>query len=141
MKRGQGLITEDDLAQYEAKWREPLRRTWRDYEVVSAPPPSSGGLALIQLLKINDYAATLFDGVEHNSTRYVHLVAEIEKRVFADRAEFLGDPDFVDNQIDELLDESYLQSPTPTPSTRISEAVSLSKVPDSCSTTRWTISV
>jgi gamma-glutamyltranspeptidase/glutathione hydrolase len=110
MKRGQGLITEDDLAQYEAKWREPLRRSWRDYEVVSAPPPSSGGLALIQLLKIKDYAAPLFEGVEHNSARYVHLVAEIEKRVFADRAEFLGDPDFVNNQIDELLGEDYLRS-------------------------------
>jgi len=109
MARGGGLITYDDLASYEAKWREPVRASWRGHEVVSAPPPSSGGFALIQLLKMRDFADPLFADVAHNSAQYVHLVAEIEKRVFADRAEFLGDPDFVDNRIDELLDDAYLQ--------------------------------
>jgi len=110
MRRGNGLITLADLARYRAQWREPLRARWRDYEVVSAPPPSSGGFALIQLLKMRDFDQPYFAGVAHNSTQYVHLVAELEKRVFADRAEYLGDPDFVDNRMDELLSDDYLQA-------------------------------
>jgi gamma-glutamyltranspeptidase / glutathione hydrolase len=109
MARGGGLITLQDLANYRAKWREPLKADWRGYRVVSAPPPSSGGFALVQLLKIHDYINHHFEDVEHNSAQYVHLVAEIEKRVFADRAEYLGDPDFVDSRVDELLSEAYLQ--------------------------------
>jgi len=110
MERGNGLITLEDLAAYEAKWREPLSSEWRGYEVVSAPPPSSGGFALIQLLKIKDYTEHYFADVPHNSAQYIHLVAEIEKRVFADRAEYLGDPDFVDNRIDELVSEEYIRA-------------------------------
>lgn len=110
MARGNGLITLPDLADYQAVWREPLEADWRDYRVVSAPLPSSGGFALIQLLKIRDYIAREFDDVAHNSAQYVHLVAEIEKRVFADRAQYLGDPDFVDSRIDELLDDDYIRS-------------------------------
>ena len=110
MERGDGLITHEDLEIYEAKWREPLTAQWRGYEVVSAPPPSSGGFALIQLLQIRDYADHHFEGIAHNSAQYVHLVAEIEKRVFADRAEFLGDPDFVDNRLDELLGDDYIRA-------------------------------
>ena len=109
MARGNGLITMEDLATYEAIWREPLRANWREFEVLSAPLPSSGGLALIQLLKIRDYIDHHFQGVTHNSAQYIHLIAEIEKRVFADRAEFLGDPDFVDSRIDELLDDEYIK--------------------------------
>jgi len=110
MARGNGLITLADLAAYEAKWREPLRADWRGYEVLSAPPPSSGGFALIQLLKIKDYTEHFFADVPHNSAQYIHLVAEIEKRVFADRAEYLGDPDFVDNRMAELTSEDYIRS-------------------------------
>jgi gamma-glutamyltranspeptidase/glutathione hydrolase len=110
MARGNGLITLADLDAYEAKWREPLRGDWRGYEILSAPPPSSGGFALIQLLKIKDYTEHFFADVPHNSAQYIHLVAEIEKRVFADRAEYLGDPDFVDNRIDELLGEDYIRA-------------------------------
>ena len=109
MERGGGLITMEDLAAYEAKWREPIRASWRDYEVVSAPLPSSGGFALVQLLKIRDYIAHHFEGVEHNSAQYVHLVAEIEKRVFADRAEYLGDPDFIEDPTAKLLSEDYIR--------------------------------
>ena len=109
MHRGDGLISKADLSQYTAVWREPLRANWRDFQVLSAPPPSSGGFAVIQLLKIKDYVDDLFQDVTHNSAQYVHLVAEIEKRVFADRAEYLGDPDYVDVPIDELLTEDYLQ--------------------------------
>lgn len=110
MERSDGLITAKDLARYMAVWREPLRANWREYEVLSAPPPSSGGFAIIQLLKIKDYVDHHFQGVAHNSPQYIHLVAEIEKRVFADRAEYLGDPDYVDVPITKLLDEEYIAS-------------------------------
>jgi gamma-glutamyltranspeptidase/glutathione hydrolase len=109
MERGGGLITMADLAAYTAVWREPLRADWRGYEIVSAPLPSSGGFALIQLLKIRDYLSHHFADVPHNSAQYVHLVAEIEKRVFADRGEYLGDPDYVDARLDELLDDEYIE--------------------------------
>ena len=110
MSRSDGLITAEDLDTYEAVWREPLKAGWRDYQIISAPPPSSGGFAVIQLLKMKDYLAHHFDGVPHNSPQYIHLVAEMEKRVFADRAEYLGDPDFIDTQIDRLIDEEYIAS-------------------------------
>ena len=108
MERGDGLITHEDLRTYKALWREPLRADWRGYEVVSAPLPSSGGFAVIQLLKIKDYLNHHFEGLEHNSPQYIHLVAEIEKRVFADRAEYLGDPDYVTTRIDQLMSEEYM---------------------------------
>lgn len=109
MGRGQGLITMQDLANYAAVWREPVQTDWRNFRVISAPLPSSGGLGLIQLLKIHDHVGHYFEGVAHNSSQYVHLVAEIEKRVFADRARFLGDPDFVESRIDELLNDDYIR--------------------------------
>ena len=108
MARSDGLITMEDLAAYEAVWREPLRSNWRDYEILSAPPPSSGGFAVVQLLKMKDYLDHHFDGITHNSPQYIHLVAEMEKRVFADRAEYMGDPDFVDVDMDALLSEDYI---------------------------------
>ncbi len=108
MARSDGLITREDLQNYRAVWREPLRAKWRDYEILSAPPPSSGGFAVIQLLKMKDFLQHHFDGVAHNSPQYIHLVAEMEKRVFADRAEYLGDPDFVDNQIERLIEDDYI---------------------------------
>ena len=108
MKESDGLITMEDLNSYEAIWREPLRSNWRNYEVISAPPPSSGGFAIIQLLKMKDYLDHFFSGLEHNSAQYIHLVAEMEKRVFADRAEYLGDPDFFDVDIEKLISEKYI---------------------------------
>ena len=110
MERGDGLITADDLARYEAVWREPLHASWRDYQIVSAPLPSSGGFAVIQLLKMKDYLAHEFEGLEHNSPQYIHLVAEIEKRVFADRAEYFGDPDAIDVPIERLISDEYIRS-------------------------------
>ena len=110
MARSNGLISAEDLDDYRAIWREPLRADWRDYEIVSAPPPSSGGFAVIQLLKMKDYLKEQFQGLEHNSPQYIHLVAEMEKRVFADRAEYLGDPSFVDINMDKLISEKYIES-------------------------------
>jgi gamma-glutamyltranspeptidase/glutathione hydrolase len=110
MERGDGLIAHEDLASYEAVWREPLRAEWRGLELLSSPPPSSGGFAVVQLLKMKDYLAHEFEGLAHNSPKYIHLIAEIEKRVFADRAEYLGDPDYSDVPMDKLLSETYLQA-------------------------------
>ena len=108
MAKDDGLISLEDLASYEAVWREPLQARWRNYQVLSSPPPSSGGFGVIQLLKMKDALASHFEGVAHNSAQYVHLVAEMEKRVFADRGEYLGDSDFVDIDIETLISDSYV---------------------------------
>ena len=109
MTRSDGLITMEDLANYKAVWRAPLIQTWREYTVVTAAPPSSGGIALVQLLQMRDFADKHFRDVWHNSPQYIHLLAEIEKRVFADRGEYLGDPDFVAVPVAKLIDQNYLQ--------------------------------
>ena len=108
MKKSNGLITMEDLNAYEAVWRKPLRARWRDYEIISSPPPSSGGFAIIPLLKMKDYLQHYFIDLDHNSAQYIHLVAEMEKRVFADRAEYLGDPDFFDIDMETLISEDYI---------------------------------
>jgi gamma-glutamyltranspeptidase/glutathione hydrolase len=109
MARGveKGLITKADLAGYKAVWRAPIQADWRGFKVITAPPPSSGGIALLQLLMMKQDAAPLFKGVALNSPQYVHLVAEMEKRVFADRAEYLGDPDFWKVPVSALIDPAY----------------------------------
>ena len=110
MGRGptKGLISKADLAGYKVAWREPLQGDWRGYRVITAPPPSSGGIALAQMLTMKSDAAGLFKGVDLNSPQYLHLVSEIEKRVFADRAEYLGDPDFVKVPVEALTNPAYL---------------------------------
>ena len=108
MRRGGGLIAAGDLEGYRALWREPLHARWRQFEILGAPPPSSGGFAVIQLLKMKDALASSFAGLPLNSPQYIHLTAEMEKRVFADRAEYLGDPDFVPQRIAELIADDYI---------------------------------
>lgn len=108
MQRGGGLITLQDLANYKAGWREPVITDWHGYQLVTTAPPSSGGIALSQMLGLKQRLAKAFDKVTHNSTRYVHLIAEIEKRVYADRADYLGDPDFTSVPQHQLLDPAYL---------------------------------
>ena len=105
MRRGGGLITEDDLARYEAKERAPIRGTYRGYEIISMPPPSSGGVALVEMLNILEGYDLAAAG--QNSPRYVHLVAEAMRRAFLDRARFLGDPDFVEPPVAHLTDKAY----------------------------------
>jgi gamma-glutamyltranspeptidase / glutathione hydrolase len=127
MARGtpRGIITVADLAAYRARWRAPVQGRFRGHGVITAPPPSSGGIALMQLLSMKALRDDLFEGVAHNSARYVHLMAEISKRVFADRAQYLGDPDFWQVPLARLLDPAYLRRrarelspdrPSPTPS-------------------------
>ena len=108
MAKNDGLITESDLANYKAKWRDPLVANWQDMQVVTAPPPSSGGVGLIQLLSMKQELANDFEGVKVNSSKYIHLMAEIEKRVFADRAEYMGDPDFVTVPVSQLINTHYM---------------------------------
>jgi gamma-glutamyltranspeptidase/glutathione hydrolase len=108
MQRDNGLITKQDLADYKAVWRKPLHVNWRGNTLYTAPLPSSGGVALAQLIGIKEQRADDFKGVELNSARYIHLLAEIEKRVFADRADYLGDPEFSKVPVNELIDEAYL---------------------------------
>ncbi|MBV1907681.1 MAG: gamma-glutamyltransferase [Kangiellaceae bacterium] len=109
MEKTGGIISAKDLESYQAIWREPLKANWRGYQILSSPPPSSGGFGVIQLLKMKDYLANEFKNIPHNSSQYVHLVAEMEKRVFADRAEYLGDPAFVDIDMSELISEAYIK--------------------------------
>ncbi|NUF48540.1 gamma-glutamyltransferase [Gilliamella sp. ESL0250] len=108
MEKNDGLITENDLANYQAKWRDPLVAKWQDMQIVTAPPPSSGGVGLIQLLLMKQDLANEFKDVKVNSPQYIHLLAEIEKRVFADRAEYMGDPDFISVPVTQLIDANYL---------------------------------
>lgn len=106
MKANGGIINKEDLATYEAVEREPLKTTFKDYEIFSMPPPSSGGVALIEMMNLLE-AANISE-VEFNSTAYVHLVAEAMRRAFADRAEFLGDPDFnLDMPISRLTSKEF----------------------------------
>ena len=140
MKQSNGLISAEDLDQYSAIWREPVRANWRGYEVVSAPPPSSGGFAIVQLLKMKDYLAEHFTNVEHNSAQYIHLIAEMEKRVFADRAEYLGDPDFFDIDIKALIDDVYISKRAAEVNTKtISTLKSINPGLESPNTTHYSI--
>lgn len=108
MKQDGGLITADDLVDYKAQWREPMRVDWQGNTLYTAPLPSSGGIALAQLIGIKQQRAADFKGVELNSAKYIHLLAEIEKRVFADRADYLGDPQFSKVPVQELTDAQYI---------------------------------
>jgi gamma-glutamyltranspeptidase/glutathione hydrolase len=106
MRANGGLISEEDLAGYDAVEREPVRGTYRGYEVVSMPPPSSGGVVLIQMLNILE--AYDLTALGHNSAAYLHLLTEAMRRGFADRAEHLGDPDFNEEMPPaHLLDKEY----------------------------------
>jgi gamma-glutamyltranspeptidase/glutathione hydrolase len=105
---GHGLITKQDLIQYKAVWRQPLTADWNGYKIVTAPPPSSGGVGLIQMLKMKADLKQAFDGLELNSAPYIHLIAQIEDRVFADRQQYLGDPDSYKVPVDKLTDDAYL---------------------------------
>ena len=106
--RGHGLITKADLQQYKAVWRQPIQADWKGYRVYTAPPPSSGGIGLVQLLKMKADREADFKDVPLNSPQYIHLIAEIEKRVFADRALYLCDPDFYKVPVALFTYDAYL---------------------------------
>ena len=106
MQRGKGLITRADLKAYKAIWRTPIVDKYKEYNVIGMPPPSSGGVAVLQLLK----STAPFPMAEwgHNSLRSVHLMIEAERRAYADRAAYLGDPDFFSVPVNELINERYI---------------------------------
>lgn len=107
MQRGHGLITHEDLKNYEAIWREPLVGHYKNYKVISMAPPSSGGVLLLQLLKSVEPFPLAAWG--HNRAQSIHLVTEAERRAYADRAFYLGDPDFVTVPVYELTSSMYVE--------------------------------
>ena len=107
MKRGNGIINQEDLLNYSSFWREPVKGTYKEYSIVSIGPPSSGGVALLQLLKMVEPFDIKNSGWQTAET--IHLMAEAERRVYADRSEYLGDPDFYNVPLNNLLNKKYLE--------------------------------
>jgi gamma-glutamyltranspeptidase/glutathione hydrolase len=105
MKRTGGLVSQADLDNYKAKWREPLRGRYRDYDVITMPPPSSGGVALLQMLQMLEPVDLAQAG--YHTPLAVHYITEAERRAYADRATYLGDPDFGNVPTQKLLDVDY----------------------------------
>ena len=107
MKSENGIITHSDLKNYKSIWRKPIIGYYRGHQIISMGPPSSGGIALMQLLQgTANYPIANWG---HNSAKTIHLMTELERRVYADRATYLGDPAFVNIPIEELLDSVYNQ--------------------------------
>jgi gamma-glutamyltranspeptidase/glutathione hydrolase len=106
MKRGGGIITREDLKRYRPVERKPVRGIYRDHEIITMPPPSSGGVAVLQMLGILTGL-----GVEPDApaAERAHLLVEAMRRAFADRARYMGDPDFVKVPVKQLLDETYTE--------------------------------
>lgn len=106
MQENGGYITEEDLTKYEAKWREPITFTYDNLRIISMSPPSSGGICLAQILK----AVEPFDlhKYGHNSVKSIQVITEAERRAYADRSYFLGDPDFVKIPVDTLISTDYI---------------------------------
>ncbi|MDR6759880.1 gamma-glutamyltranspeptidase/glutathione hydrolase [Flavobacterium sp. 2755] len=107
LKKKGGIITLKDLASYEAKWRNPLQFDYKDLKITSMAPPSSGGICLAQILKM--ISPFYLSKMGHNSEQSIQVIVEAERRAYADRSQFLGDPDFVKIPIKGLLSDSYLK--------------------------------
>jgi gamma-glutamyltranspeptidase / glutathione hydrolase len=105
---GGGLITAEDLAAYEVKEREPIHGSYRGYDIISAPPPSSGGVALVEILNILEGFDLAKSGNRSGET--IHLEAEAFRRAFYDRADFMGDPDFARVPVAQLIDKKYAEA-------------------------------
>ena len=103
-----GIITMDDLNSYEAEWRTPIVFKYKDLRIISMSPPSSGGICLAQILKfIEPYPIKSYG---HNSIKTIQVLTEAERRAYADRSFYLGDPDFIDIPVDELISDRYLKN-------------------------------
>jgi gamma-glutamyltranspeptidase/glutathione hydrolase len=105
MQSGGGLITEADLAAYQAAERDAVVGTYRGYDIISMPPPSSGGIAMVEMLNMLEGFDLAAGG--HNGVRHVHLVTESMRRAFRDRAQHVGDPDFVSVPVARLTSKEY----------------------------------
>jgi gamma-glutamyltranspeptidase / glutathione hydrolase len=141
MRTNGGIITEEDLAKYQAKEREPIKGNYRGYEIVSMPPPSSGGVILVEMLNILEG----FDlkAMGHNSALYLHVVTESMRRAYADRAMYLGDPDFNESMpLDQLLDKGYaarLRSTIDLNKASVSDEVNFGSIYESDDTTHFSV--
>ncbi|WP_250432565.1 gamma-glutamyltransferase [Hanstruepera flava] len=101
-----GIITEEDLSRYEAKWRKPITFEYNGLKIISMSPPSSGGICLAQIMTmIEPYKVSEF---EHNSLEYIQVITEAERRAYADRSYYLGDPDFVNIPVESLISQAYV---------------------------------
>ncbi|OXA99395.1 gamma-glutamyltransferase [Flavobacterium oncorhynchi] len=107
IQKNGGIITLKDLASYEAKWRKPLQFNYKELKITSMSPPSSGGICLAQIMKM--IAPYDLSKMGHNSEQAIQVIVEAERRAYADRSQFLGDPDFVKIPVKELLADSYLK--------------------------------
>jgi len=106
MQRSGGIITREDLARYEPKWREPIRATYRGWHIISMPPPSSGGVTLTEMLNVLEGYHPL---PAFGSAQLLHLQIEAMRRAFTDRNRYLGDPDFVAMPIERLTSKAYAE--------------------------------
>jgi len=140
MKKSGGIITHEDLKNYKAIWRTPITTDYRGHKIISMPPPSSGGIALAQILgMVEDYdlSKMKYQGAEH-----IHTVVEAERRAYADRAIHLGDSDFYDVPITGLIDKSYLKSRMDNfdpKKASISDATKAGEIKESLQTTHYSI--
>lgn len=105
MQRGGGLISAKDLSDYRSVWREPIKGTYRGYQIYSMAPPSSGGVLLVQMLNMLEPFDIKASG--YGSAATIHLMVEAQRRAYADRAEYLGDPDFYPVPVAKLIDKAY----------------------------------
>ncbi len=107
LQQNGGIMSMEDLKNYEAKWREPVSFQYDDLKIFAMSPPSSGGIVMGQIMKMID--AFPLEEYGHNSAKMIQVITEAERRAYADRSFYLGDPDFVDIPVDTLLSEDYLQ--------------------------------
>lgn len=105
IQKGGGILTLQDLKDYEVKWRKPLRGTYRGYDIITMPPPSSGGAHILEILNIIENADMAKLGFA--SSKSIHLLTEAMRQAQADRSSFMGDPDFIDLPLDTLLSKEY----------------------------------
>ena len=105
IRKGGGLVTERDLANYQVKEREPLTGTYHDYTIISAPPPSSGGVALIEALNILE--GYNLSRLGDRTPAEMHLIVEAYRRAYMDRGDYLGDPDFSTIPVQQMIDKKY----------------------------------
>jgi gamma-glutamyltranspeptidase/glutathione hydrolase len=118
MQLNGGLITKNDLENYQPVWRTPLKSTYRDTEIITMGPPSSGGAHVIQMLNILE--SHNVSKIEHNSSEYINLLTEIMKYAYADRSKYLGDPDYYEVPVSKIISKNYAKT--------INEKISIGKV-------------
>lgn len=104
-KNGNGIISKEDLNRYHAKWRKPLKGKYKNHQIITMAPPSAGGVTLLQMLQASE--SFDFKNSGHNTAKSIHQMTEIERRAYADRATYLGDPDFIEIPLDSLLSKAY----------------------------------